>query len=465
MPPLAIQDPDLTGLRVLVLGAGSSGLAAARLAAARGARVTVADRRPAADLQAQAASLGGVRAFLHAGGHPETLAEACDLVVASPGVPADVAVLQAARRRGIPVWGEIELASRFCRGRIVGVTGSNGKSTVTSMIGHTLRLAGIPGGTGGNLGPPFAELLDRDAADAIHAVELSSFQLETVETLAVSVALITNLSPDHLDRHADYDDYARAKSRLLELQRPEAYALLNADDGESRRFRSAVRSRLLLFATRGEMEAGAFVRDGRLRLRTEHGDETLLPAAELPLPGEHNLSNALAAALALRLAGCAPRAIDEGLRSFRALPHRLEHVGRIGGVDFYNDSKATNPASTLRALLAFEPAKVRLILGGQDKGAAWDELLGTAARHARQVLLVGQAADDLARRLPRGLDAPSCGTVPAAVERALADAAPGDVVLLSPGCASFDQYVNYEARGEEFCRIVRRLAAAEGRDA
>ncbi len=456
---LTSRDPDLAGLHVLVVGAGRSGLAAARLAAGKGARVILCDRLPAAriaaDDLAEARRLG---LDVRTGGHPPELADESDLLIVSPGVPADIELLSRARELQLPIWGEIELAARFCRGRVTGITGSNGKSTVTTMIGGILRGAGIPGGTGGNLDRPFADLLEQDGPQAHHVLELSSFQLETTESLRPDVALLLNLSPDHLDRYASFAEYARAKLRLLELQDAEGYAVVNADDRESDRARAAVRGRLQLFSTRGEVASGAFLRGGRLILRTEHGEDDLLAASELPLPGEHNVANALAAALACRLGGCSPDEICRGLRDYRALPHRLELVGSVRGVLCYNDSKATNPAAVACALAAFRPGSVHLILGGRDKGADWQALIPLIRSHARQVLLVGEAAAALADVLSDVTALQTCESVPHAVAAGVDGATVGDIVLLSPGCASFDQYRNFEERGDDFRRVVHALA-------
>jgi UDP-N-acetylmuramoylalanine--D-glutamate ligase len=458
---LDLRDPDLQGARVLVVGLGRSGLAAARLAQERGARVTITDRRPESeldDLPERARALG---ATVRAGGHSERLLDERDLVVVSPGVPPEIDLLAGARRIGLPIWGEVELAARFCRGRVIGVTGSNGKSTVTTMVGAILRVAGFPGGTGGNLDLPFSEMLSSDGPEAVHAVELSSFQLETSETLRCAVGLILNLSPDHLDRYASYEDYARAKARLLKLQQPTDHAVLNADDTELERFRSAVRGKLHTFSTRLELQEGAFQRAGRLVLRVEESEEDLLDVSALPQPGEHNVSNALAAALAARLVGCPPAAITRGLREYRPLPHRLQRIAEIGGVAFYDDSKATNPASATRALASFPPDSVLLILGGRDKGADWSAMPALVRRHARRVLLIGEAAGMLREQLAGTVALEDCGELSHAVERAFTAATPGDTVLLAPGCASFDQYRDFEERGDDFRRAVEALEQSE----
>jgi len=463
--PSIDRKPRLEGLRVLVVGLGRSGMAAARLAAERGARVAVADDKDAGALASVADEARRLGATLHLGGLEPRLAGETDLVVLSPGVPASVPLVVEARRREVPVWGEIELASRFCRGRIIGITGSNGKSTVTAMIGTILRGSGVPGGTGGNLGTPLVDLLDEDRPDAVHAVELSSFQLETIDTFRPAGAVVVNLTPDHLDRYDGFDAYVAAKARLLEAQDERGFAVLNADDPESARLLSSVRARPYRFSTRDRVEAGAWLDDGTLKLRTETGEEPVMEVSELPVPGEHNVSNALAAAIACRLAGCAPEAIAGGLRSYRALPHRLEHVATTAGVEFYNDSKATNLDAAARALGSFAAGSVHLILGGRDKGGEWTSIAGLVRERARRVLLVGEAAATIRESLGGVAEMVDCGTVPAAVSTAFAGAQHGDVVLLSPGCASFDQYRNFEERGDDFERAVRALAPVDDRDA
>jgi UDP-N-acetylmuramoylalanine--D-glutamate ligase len=452
--------PALDGARVLVLGLGRSGLAAARLAASRGASLVLADRRTAEALGAAADDARQLNAELHLGGHPASLVRSVDLVVLSPGIPDTVEPVVEARRRGLPVWGEVELAGRFCRGRVIGITGSNGKSTVTSMVGTILRGAGVPGGTGGNLGRPFSDLLAEDSDAAVHAVELSSFQIETLETLRPAVGTVLNLSPDHLDRYASFEAYAAAKARLFELQGPDDAALLNADDEAGRRLLTRIPARRFEFSTRREIERGAFVRDGRLVLRIDE-EELLCDASALPVRGEHNVSNALAAALAARLVGCDPSAIADGLLGFRALPHRLERVRAVDGVEFYNDSKATNPDSMLRALTSFPAGRVHLILGGRDKGTDWASLAPALRRQAARLLLVGETTPELRAVFDGVLPLEACETIERAVHAGLAGAHPGDVVLLAPACASFDQYANFEARGDDFRNVVAGLA---GRD-
>jgi UDP-N-acetylmuramoylalanine--D-glutamate ligase len=457
----AEHEPDLAGARALVLGLGKSGQAAARLLAARGAAVTAADQRPDGELAEVRAELEGAAIAVHSGGHPASLAGEADLVVTSPGIPADVPVLAAARAGGVPVWAEVELAFRFLRGRILGITGSNGKSTTTAMAEAALRAAGIPGGCGGNLGTPLTSLLPLDAPDAVHAVELSSFQLEGISTFRAAVAVMVNLSPDHLDRHGSLRAYASAKARLLETQEAEDAAVLNADDPESRRFEGSVRGRAFRFSAERAVDRGACLEAGSLVLRGVPGlpeVAPLLAARDLPVPGEHNVANALAAGLACALSGAPPAAIAAGLSGFRALPHRLQRVATLGDVAYYDDSKATNLDATVRAVGSFPEASVHLILGGKDKGADWTALAPLARRHVRRILLVGEAAPVIRRALQGVVPLVDCGTVAEAVRTGSTGARPGEVVLLAPGCASFDQYRNFEERGDDFARAVAALA-------
>lgn len=456
MPQLALRFPELRGRQVVVIGAGASGRAAARLAARQGASVVLNDRRGLEEMAEVVAEANHLGFTVEAGGHPVRLLQGADLLVVSPGVPPDNSLVVAARTAGLPIWGEIELAARFCVGRVIGITGSNGKSTVTALAGHILRSAGVAGGTGGNLDTPFADLLDDDGSEAVHVVELSSFQLETVEALRPDVAAILNLSEDHLDRYPSFEAYGEAKARLLEVQSSDGDAILNADDPQSEPFFERVRGRLHRVSTLGSTERGAFLRDGTLVLRTDHGEETLLDRADLSIAGPHNVSNALFAALACRLIGTSIDAIRQGLRTFRALPHRLERIRAVGGITFYDDSKATNPASTARALAAFPDRSVHLILGGRDKGADWESLRPTLRKHACRILLVGEAATSL-EVIFADLDPVNCGTVGEAVREGYRRARDGETVLLSPACASFDQYPGFAARGIDFQRAVAGL--------
>jgi len=456
---LALHRPDLNGLPLLVVGAGRSGRAAARLAAAQGADVTLCDSRAVEQLPQETVALQDSRIRLVAGGHPAQLAEDAALIVVSPGVAENIALLERARELNIPIWGEVELAYRFCEGRIVGISGSNGKSTVTTMVGGILRLAGFPGTTGGNLDRPLSEMLSDDSKEAWHSLELSSFQLSTVHSFRAQVAVVLNLSADHLDRHGSLEHYAESKARLLALQQQEHASIVNADDEHQAFFAAKAGGRLHRFSIEGPVERGACVADGRLQLHTDDGVIDLLGVDELPIPGPHNVANALAAALATHLAGCEVEAIRQGLREYRALPHRLEFVRELDGIRFYNDSKATNPASTAVALDAFPAGTVHLILGGRDKDSEWDSLLESIGKRVEHVWLIGECAAELETKLRGHARTTRAGELSSAIAEAHTAATGGQVVLLSPACASFDQFSSFVHRGEKFCEAVRALGS------
>ncbi|MDH3628392.1 MAG: UDP-N-acetylmuramoyl-L-alanine--D-glutamate ligase [Acidobacteriota bacterium] len=456
---------ELAGTRVLIVGLGSSGLAATRLAARLGARVTLNDQRDEGDAPDLASDLAGIDVRRVLGGHPLSLLDDCDLIVVSPGVPMAIPLLQTALAGDIPVWSEIELASRVCRGRVIAVTGSNGKSTVTTMIGSILSAAGIVGGVGGNLATPFSTMLQQDGPDVVHSLELSSFQLETTHTLEADVAVLTNFTPDHLDRYDDLAAYGAAKSRLFAMQSPEGVAVFNADDEEWPRFSPAVRGRMSSFSVADRDDADAIVLDRKLVLREDGGHVTICGIDELTVVGSHNVANALAAVIACHHVGVQPATIRAGLLAYRPLPHRLEPVRTMGGVDFYNDSKATNPDAAIRAIEAFPDRRIHWILGGKDKDGDWNPVVELLARRECRVLLIGDAAEMLAKRIGTAAPLIRCGSMDVAVRQAAALAAAGDVVLLAPGCASFDQFLNFEDRGEQYRMLVQALTSIGGQHA
>lgn len=450
----------LDGARVLVVGVGRSGIAATRLATDLGAAVTVTDRREAEAFNDLDLGDLGVRRVL--GGHPPSLLDDCDLIVLSPGVPSSIPLLRLARERCIPVWSEIELAARACRGKIIAVTGSNGKSTVTTMIGSILDAAGCVGGVGGNLATPFSSLLEFDDENVVHALELSSFQLETTHTLQAAVAVLTNFTPDHLDRYDDLDSYGAAKARLFRMQAADGVAIYNADDPEWTRFADAVQGQRASFSVDTARSADAFVQDGTLRLTVGDEQVTICDIAELAVVGAHNVANALAAALACIQVGVKSAAIRQGLRVYRPLPHRLEAVRTMGGIDFYNDSKATNPEAAVRAVEAFPARRIHWILGGRDKDGDWSQVVATLQKRDCHVLLIGEATEMLHALVSPLAPTRECGQIGDAIREAAASATRGDVVLLAPGCASFDQFRNFEQRGECFRSIVLGLPPQGG---
>lgn len=458
---------DLNGKRVLVVGIARTGVATSLFCAARGAQVAATDQKPESELLPEVVRrLGEAGVALILGGHRVIDFDGYSLVVVSPGVPVDAPVLIEARRLGIPVWSEIELAWRFLRGKLVAITGSNGKTTTASLVAHILKTAGIPTLIGGNIGVPLLSLVDSSSESTVTVAEVSSFQLETIESFRPEVGVLLNLTPDHLDRHASFDDYANAKLRLFENQRERDAVILNADDPEVTRRMPSV-PRVYWFSRKKRVAAGAFLLDESIVFRSD-GDETeLARRADIGLRGDHNVENVLAACAAAFLVGAPMAAISAGVRTFPGVEHRLEFVADVAGVQFYNDSKATNVDAALKAIEAFpkaqaqaaNPGRLIVILGGKDKGSPYTPLRAPLAERARSVLLIGAASDKIAADLDNVVPIDRAGTLDRAVQIAMREAKPRDVVLLAPACSSFDQFVNYEQRGRIFKELVAKLSA------
>lgn len=462
-----MRTPELKGRKVTVVGLAKSGVAAAKLLAREGAAVTVTDRRSAAEAQAPLAALEGVPVRQALGGHDEADFTGADLVVVSPGVPMAIPPIQAARRAGVPVWAEVELAARFLGDvPIVAITGTNGKSTTTALTGALLGEDRAVF-TGGNLGTPLcAHVLSGARADVVVA-ELSSFQLEGIDRFRARVAAILNVTPDHLDRYRDVDDYAAAKARLFTRLQPGDAAIANARDPRAVAMASASRAALHTFGFGVPVAGGARDPD-----RPAEGGATELvytPGGGAPeryllrnraLRGRHNRENAMAALLCARLMGVSGAAVQKGLDAFPGLPHRLELVRERGGVEWVNDSKATNVDSTSVGLAAFPAGdpRVVLIMGGRGKGAPYAPLRELFARRVKALLTIGEDAPAVERELGDLAPTEACRTLAAAVGRAAQLTRPGDVVLLSPACASYDQFRSYEHRGETFRSLVEELA-------
>ncbi|MFB3776357.1 MAG: UDP-N-acetylmuramoyl-L-alanine--D-glutamate ligase [Bryobacteraceae bacterium] len=442
---------DLRGTRAVVIGLAKSGLASIELLVSKGAAVSACDSRPLNQLPGVAEALGRLGVPFRPQSW-EALQHA-ELVVISPGVPADLEVLERARQGGIRVIGEVELAGSYLKGDTIGITGSNGKTTTTAMVGHLLRECGIPVQVGGNIGTvPAAGMVESSRPGQWNVLELSSFQLETVADFRARIAAVLNVTQDHLDRHHTFEGYAAAKARLLETQLPGDHAVLNADDPTCVAYASATRGRPIWFSLSRRLSEGVWLEENRIVL----DGRTLLEAGEIPLRGRHNIENAMAAAAAAHLAGAPLEGIAAAIRSFRAVEHRLEFVRQVRGVDFYNDSKATNVDSALKAVEAFD-GPLWVILGGKDKGSDYTPLAAPLARKARAVLLIGAATPLISAGLKGTVPLVECGTMEKAVQTAMAKAAPGDTVVLAPACASFDQFDNYEHRGRVFKQLVSQL--------
>jgi UDP-N-acetylmuramoylalanine--D-glutamate ligase len=451
---------ELKDKRVLVVGLGKSGVASALFLKAHGARVTVSDTKSGDELRNEIPTLLDHGITVETGGHGERTFRGQDLIVVSPGVPVDAPLLAQARALGEPVIGEIELAARFLPGPIVAITGSNGKTTTTSLTGGILTAGGLPTLVGGNIGTPAISLAERAKAETVIVLEVSSFQLETIEAFRPKVAVVLNVTPDHLDRHRTFEAYVDAKARIFENQRGEDFAVLNEDDPTCVTMAGRTQARGFWFSRQKEVKQGAWVRDGNVLFRDGEGQREIMQVSEVPLKGAHNLENVLAAVCAGALMGCEPENIRQAVREFKAVEHRLEYVATIRGVDYYNDSKATNVDATIKALESF-PANIHLILGGKDKGSDYTVLNELLRQRVKRVYTIGAAAGKIESQIVSakdgGVEVVHAETLENALRKANAVAEAGDVVLLAPACASFDQFKNYEQRGQVFKEIVGGL--------
>ena len=447
---------ELRDKRVLIVGLGRSGMAAARFVKSRGARVTVSDSKTLEELKDEIPRLLDEGFAVETGRHAERTFENQDLIVVSPGVPLDALPLRGAL--GEKVIGEIELAAQFFPGRIVAITGSNGKTTTTALTGEVVRNGGFPTLVGGNIGTPAISLVAEATEDTVAVLEVSSFQLETIRTFRAHIAAVLNITPDHLDRHGTLAAYRDAKARIFENQKASDFAVLNADDPSCVELETRTRAQVFWFSRKREPNQGAYVSEDRIFFRDATGRREIMPVEEISLRGAHNLENVLAAVSMGVLSDVEPGRIRKAVREFRAVEHRLEYVTSIRGIEYYNDSKATNVDATIKALESF-PANVRLILGGKDKASDYRQLNDLLRQRVKCVYTIGAAAEKIESQIQGATEVVHAETLENAVRRAAEAGQSGDIVLLAPACASFDQFRNYEHRGQVFKEAVRSLAA------
>ncbi|HEV2883778.1 MAG TPA: UDP-N-acetylmuramoyl-L-alanine--D-glutamate ligase [Pyrinomonadaceae bacterium] len=450
---------NVVGKKVLVLGAARSGIACARFLLERGATVALNDAQPLDKWSAEAVALKSQGVGLLPGESPGWLLDQIELVVISPGVPTKTIPVRYAERAGAEVIGEVELASRFLKGRVVGITGSNGKTTTTTLVGEMLKDGGLKTQVAGNIGTPLISMVESSRDDGWTVVELSSFQLETIKDFRPSVATVLNVTPNHMDRYESFNDYAAAKHRIFMNQGPGDVAVLNADDEIVSSWSQGLRAHVVKFSVREELEEGLFLRGDEIVSRSRGAEKTLLKRDEMKLRGLHNVENVLAALSIGLAAGASPDSMRATVRDFAPVEHRLEFVAEVEGVKFYNDSKATSVDATLKALeaLSGDPGKIVLILGGRGKKAPYAPLASLVQEKVRKLVVIGEDADTIANELGSYAPTERAADLKEAVTASFASAESQDMVLLAPACASFDMFESFEHRGRVFKEEVRSL--------
>ncbi|MEJ2111471.1 MAG: UDP-N-acetylmuramoyl-L-alanine--D-glutamate ligase [Acidobacteriota bacterium] len=459
---------DYNGKTALVVGAGRSGLAASDFLIGWGARVILTDSKDRGDLDE--ASIASIESTvksgmleLELGGHRPGSFESCDFVVISPGVPLTLVEFDLCRKAGIPILTEVELAFRHLQGRIIGISGSNGKTTTTTLVAELLRQAGIKAYAAGNIGLPLTNFVDASTRDDIYVVELSSFQLEGITDFRPWIGSLLNVTPDHLDRYESFGQYAAAKSRMFLNQETTDYAVLNRDDALVAAMAVDMRSKPFWFSRMDAVRQGACVKDNRVVFCDRERETDLFPVSAIRLMGSHNLENTLAACTMAILAGAPPETLERGIRQFKGVEHRIEFVAEIDGVRYFNDSKATNVEAAVKSIESFGDSIV-MIAGGRDKGADFSVLKDPLRKRGKYLVLIGEAAGAIRDALGNDVETSEAATIQEAVQLCGQHAEAGDVVLLAPACASFDMFRDYEHRGRVFKDAVRKLKQSSGKD-
>jgi len=452
----------IKGRRIGVIGMARSGVAAALLARRFEGIPFVSDAAPETKLVEATSTLRKNGIQFETNGHTDRLLK-CDYIIISPGVPSNIPIIREAEQRGIPLFSEIEIASWVCQGAICAITGSNGKTTTTTLIGEIINAGGIRGIVCGNIGKPFAEVADKLSPDDVAVVEVSSYQLERIEEFRPKVALILNVTPDHLDRYADFEHYKRTKYRIAENQEHEDNLILNADDAETQANDIKTKAQKRFFTANADKKSLAYVENGEIVLNNSGGPFRILSISEILIPGPHNLQNALAAVCAAHCLRVEPKAMASVLRHFRGVEHRLEPVGRVAGITFVNDSKATNVDSVCWALKSFD-RPLYLIAGGRHKGSSYQPIAKYGRGKIKGIVAIGEAKEIIFDDLGHDFPVQFADTLESAVQTVFELAIPGDIVLLSPGCASFDMFDNFEHRGQVFKRAVASLKNGKEKD-
>jgi len=445
----------LAGKKIAVIGMGKTGISVAAFLGGRGAMVIVADAKPSREWGSAFERMAG-ESWLRVGEYGVSILDGVDLVVPSPGIPPGHEILNAARKMNIPIMSEIELAFRFIRVPIIAVSGTNGKTTTTTLLGQMLAHAGKPVFVGGNIGNPLIEYAATDQTDHYIVAEISSFQLQWADTFRPHIALLLNITCDHVDYHGSFEEYRRIKLRLFEHQNQGDLAVLNADDDAQKGIASSLRSQVVTFSSGRKLPEGIFLQDHAMIYRRHGSPEESYPLKIIELPGLHNVENVMAAIVAARFCGCSSQNIVEAVSSFRGLPHRIEFAGEKQSVKYYDDSKGTNVDAVVRALQTFQEPVI-LLLGGRDKDGNFKALLPFLPSRAKQVILFGEARERIESQLGPHVPLVKAETLEAAVRLAHSHARLGDIVLLSPGCASFDEFANYRERGNYFKKVVGML--------
>lgn len=450
---------DFKDKRVLVIGLARSGMAVARALTEKGAKVTAADIKDRNKVAREVLELERAGIITITGGYPTVKKGQYDVIIPSPGVPLSIPPLQAALAQGIPVWSEIELASRLIKGILVAVTGTNGKTTTTALIGQVFKDFGVPVVVAGNIGIPLVQEADNITPQHVAVVEVSSFQLETTVSFCPHIAVILNLTPDHLDRHKTFEHYVQAKARIFRNQDQNDYTILNYDDPEVRKLAEQTPGRVIFFSCEHILKEGVYLHNQEIVVKHDRLDQSVCPAASVAIKGKHNLENAMAAVASAIVLGVSPQSVAHTLATFPGVAHRLELVREINGVQFINDSKGTNPDASIKALEAYDRPIV-LIAGGYNKGSEFSHLAQVIKRKVKSLVLIGETAHKLAQAVTEVgfTDFYYAADFPEAVNKAYGLAQPGQIVLLSPACASWDMFDNYEQRGEKFKELVHELA-------